>query len=353
MSATELLQSYSKKLEPLLCRYLDSKAEEAEKISSACWDMLLRIKNFTMRGGKRIRPAFIYYGYKCFRQDYEEEVVFASMCVELLHSYLLIHDDIMDEDEFRRGCMTMHADYANAHIAAESQSRASFGNAMATIAGDVASALGIDAIAASNFPPDRKIKAIIKLCEIEVNVCHGQALDVLSSYRNDCREEDTALINTLKTACYTVEGPLQLGGILAGAPDKQLSAFSDYAIPLGQAFQIQDDILGLYGDQKQTGKPIGSDLKEGKKTFLILNSLKRATSEQRNIINNALGNPELEPEHIAIVRSIVEETGALEYSRNTAKLMVEQAKSALPKDLEPDGRDFLLAIADYVVNRNN
>lgn len=352
-SAVDILQSYGNRLQPVLSRYFDSKIEEAWHLSPDCHQMLLHIKDFTLRGGKRIRPALVYYGYRCFEQDRDDELLLASLCVEILHSYLLIHDDIMDHDDLRRGFPTVHKIYADSPNADNYDSNDSYGMAMAIIAGDMASAMAVDVLAAPTFPPERQVKAIRKLTEIAVNVCHGQALDMISAGRPNHSTSDAALVNKLKTACYTVEGPLHIGGILAGASDEHLKAFSDYANPLGQAFQIMDDILGLYGDQQQIGKPVGSDLKEGKKTLLILKALELANKDQAAVINSVLGNSAVTEADVAGVQSVVRETGALEFCRQLARSMVEQGKSALPTDLTTEGREFLLAVADYIVSRDS
>jgi geranylgeranyl diphosphate synthase type I len=353
MSAVEMLLSYNQKLEPVMHRYMDRKMEEALKLSPDCGQMVSNIKEFTLRGGKRVRPALIYHAFRCFEQGREEDIILASACLEFLHSYLLIHDDIMDADDVRRGSPTMHRIYESSPAAAGYRSSQSYGSAMAIIAGDIASAMAVDALALPGFPADRQLEAIRKLSEITLNVCHGQTLDVMSAGRTEYREEDAALVNKLKTACYTIEGPLHIGGILAGASDYHLRAFSAYAVPLGQAFQIMDDILGLYGDQQQTGKPVGSDLKEGKKTLLIVKALESANEAQAAVIQGALGNQEITPAGIAAVQTAVEETGTLTYCREAAMAMAEQAKAALPSTLATEGRDFLIAIADYIVSRDN
>ncbi len=352
LSAIDLLKHYSMRLEPVLQAFLDKEIATAEEISPFCREMACRIKEFTLRGGKRIRPALIYYGYKCFAEHNEDQVIYASMSIELLHSYLLIHDDIMDGDDLRRNHPTVHRLYEDSDFAANYRSREAYGTAMAIIAGDIACGMAVEAIATAGFPADRQLRAIQKISEISVNVGHGQALDVLSSCKSICAEEDPILVNRLKTTCYTIEGPLHLGGMLAGASEYELDAFQDYAIPLGQAFQIQDDILGLYGSAERLGKPIGSDLKEGKKTLLIVKALEMADKEDAAIINNALGNPTQTGDQVEAVRTAVRRSGALDYSRDFAASLVEKAKAALPTELRPEGRGFLLGIADYLVNRD-
>lgn len=352
VAAVELLTQYGSRLEPVLSAFLDRKVEKTEKISPFCRDMVCHIKEFTLRGGKRIRPALIYYGYKCFAEDNEDQVVYASMSIELLHSYLLIHDDIMDGDGLRRNRPTVHRLYEDSDFAANYRSREAYGTAMAIIAGDIACGMAVDAIATAGFPADRQLRAIQKISQISVNVGYGQALDVLSSCKAACVEEDPILVNRLKTTYYTIEGPLHLGGMLAGASDRELDAFQGYAIPLGQAFQIQDDILGMYGGAEQLGKPIGSDIKEGKKTLLIVKALEMADKKDAAIIKNALGNPTLAGSQIASVRTAVRRSGALEYSRDMAASLVGQAKAAVPTSIRPEGREFLLGIADYLVSRD-
>ncbi|PIU72160.1 polyprenyl synthetase family protein, partial [Candidatus Woesearchaeota archaeon CG06_land_8_20_14_3_00_33_13] len=143
------------------------------------------------------------------------------------------------------------------------------------------------------------------------------------------------------------------GAIAAGASDDQLKILSEYAIPLGMAFQLKDDILGLFGSEEKLGKPADSDIKEGKKTLLILKVLENANKEQKELIGNALGNKDITKTELTKVREIIKETGSLSYSENLAEKLVKKAKNAIKtSDFETHGKDFFLEIADYVIKRD-
>jgi geranylgeranyl diphosphate synthase type I len=161
------------------------------------------------------------------------------------------------------------------------------------------------------------------------------------------------MVHTLKTAHYTVAGPLQLGAILAGASEEDLKALNDYGIPLGKAFQIQDDILGLFGSEEKFGKPTDSDLKEGKRTLLILKALEKCSPEEKEKIEGALGNQELSAEAAEEVRAIIKATGSLDYSRKLAGELIEQAKQSISQsNFKAEAKEFLLGIADYMLKRD-
>jgi geranylgeranyl diphosphate synthase type I len=151
---------------------------------------------------------------------------------------------------------------------------------------------------------------------------------------------------------YTFDGPIKIGAILAGANDSSLEALSRYSVPLGKAFQIQDDILGMFGTEEKLGKPVTSDLKEGKKTLLILEALSRANKNQKEIIELNLGNKKVTYNSLKQVRKVIEETGSLEESNSFAKQLVEEAINELNKmKLRKEGKDFLLNIAEYMIKR--
>jgi geranylgeranyl diphosphate synthase type I len=277
-TAAELLAEYSRRLDPVFHEYFEAKMLEASGISPHCRNMVACIREFTLHGGKRIRPALVYYGYKCFADGNEDEILKASISMELLHSYLLIHDDIMDGDALRRNCPTVHKIYESTPYAAAYRSAQDYGVAMGILAGDIGFGMAMDIILSAGFPIETRLRAARKLVDVATGVCHGQTLDIISSCNDEAGPDDAMLVNRYKTAFYTIEGPLCIGAALGGASDQDLAAFRDYALPLGEAFQIRDDILGLYGNQEKLGKPIGADLKEGKRTLLILKALDMADS---------------------------------------------------------------------------
>jgi len=164
------------------------------------------------------------------------------------------------------------------------------------------------------------------------------------------------LVHYYKTGKYTYETPLHTGAILAGASDDDLKALTEYAIPGGIAFQIQDDILGMFGDEYKIGKPADSDLSEGKKTLLIVKAFEKGDSLQKKILNKNLGSPKISSKDLREVRQIIIDTGSLEYSKKIALNLVNKAKERLQKyshsNWIPEGREFLDGIADYMIKRD-
>lgn len=316
--------------------------------------MMKLLKEYTLRGGKRIRAAMMYYGYKLFSQKNIDEAIKASIAFELIQSYLLIHDDIIDQDEMRRNGPTMHRMFEEAHKKTYgSPGSGHFGASMAILAGDIANHLANLVILNAQMPVDRKLKAATELNRSVHRVIYGEALDVLSNFQDNVKEADILRIHNLKTASYTFEGPLLVGAILGGAPQEKLDILSDYALPLGQAFQIQDDIQDIFGDEKKLGKPPGSDLKEGKKTLLVMKALEKADKREMAALNKALGNPKLTKSMVEDVQAVMVTTGSLDYSRRLANRLIRESRAAIEKlNMPGDAQDFLVGIADYMLERN-
>lgn len=308
------------------------------KIKQTKLEEMKIIKEFVLRGGKRIRPFFMYWSYKGFGGEKKIEIIKTACFLELIHAYLLIHDDIFDKDKLRRSKPTIWAKH---------------GIEKAIIIGNISCALGYEILNQANFPADLKIKALNKLNKILINVNHGQILDLELAKKNSVSEKEIFNVHKYKTSKYTVEGPLHLGAILAGANQRQISSLSNYGTPLGIAFQIKDDILGMFGNAKILGKPTGSDIKENKKTLLICKALEKADTAQKHLIKKILGNPKFAIKQLGSIRKIVKQTGSLEYSQKTAQRLVKQAKNALDKiDLKKQAKQELTNMADFIIERS-
>jgi len=348
-----MLDNYKRLVNRELDLFFQSKLEKADLIDTSSKEMIEILKEFTMRGGKRLRAALVYYGYRCFGDKNLKEVIKASMTMELIQSYLLIHDDIIDNDDLRRNGPTLHISYKN--IAKRKYKKIDsnhFGMSMAILAGDICSAFANEIIAKLDIKERYKIEALKVLNHSVHHVIYGQVLDILSQLRSTNNKE-IEKIHKLKTATYTIESPLHLGALLAGAKQKHLKTLSSYAIPLGKAFQIKDDILGMFGEKERIGKPVDSDIKEGKKNLLIIKSLENANPAQKQQIQEALGNQDLTKNQLNQVRAIVIKTGSLSYSQNLARKLVQKAKSAIKSaKFKPAGKNFLLKIADYIEKRD-
>ena len=271
-----------------------------------------------------------------------DAVLDASVGMELLHGYLLIHDDFMDRDEVRRGGPTVHA--ALAKRVGEHT-----GGSVAILLGSLCQAWAYELVLAA---PGRALEAARLLTEALQDVIVGQALDVLAPSGPELSGEGVLEVQRLKTGSYTFELPLRLGAVLAGGSRALLDALSAYARPLGQAFQIADDLLGTFGSPEVTGKPNASDLRDGKRTLLIARALEAATPQEAARLRAGLGNEGLSDAEIEALREILLRTGAADAARAEAERLCDEAVRALDAPVLP-GRvaQALREIATYSVQR--
>ncbi|MFA7319633.1 MAG: polyprenyl synthetase family protein [Parcubacteria group bacterium] len=355
MDVIEKLKEYKSRLDPLLKIYFKKKIKQLKKSDILAVEAVETIADFTLAGGKRIRPALVYYGYLAAGGKDEKKILEASMSIELIHIFLLIHDDIIDRDARRHGVATVHERYKKiGRMISSKEDSLHFGNSMAMLAGDMASAMAYEIIFNSPFAPETIISALDKLQKIVYTIVPGEMLDVVMEMRKKSSEEEVLRMYEGKTSSYSFEGPLHLGAILSGEKDEKiLENFSAYAMPIGKAFQIRDDIIGLFGSEKKVGKPIGSDVIEGKQTILLVKALEMGNREQKGMIKKYLGKKDLVPAELEKFRQAIRATGALEYSQNLSQKLVAEAKAALEriKFDNDEAREFLVALADYIIVR--
>jgi geranylgeranyl diphosphate synthase type I len=346
MNFQKEIKILQREIDTRLEKFFKEKIKEIRKISPLLREVTNNCGEFILKGGKRIRPILFYYGYLAAGGRNKKAILDASISIEIIHNYLLIHDDIIDRDELRRGKPTFHQKYKeiyqNEHL----------GISAGIVTGDLASIFGYEILAKSNFSDFLKVKAINNLNQILIDVGAGQILDTFLGIDHQLSQDEIFKILEYKTARYTIEGPLYLGAILAGANEKILKQISQFAIPLGIAFQIQDDILGMFGNEKKLGKPVGSDLKEGKQTLLIFKARKLANKKEKQTIEQALGNPKLTKKQLEKVREIIIKTSSLDFAKNLAKKLVSQSKSIIKKSNFPTNfKEFLIKLADFIIER--
>lgn len=238
--------------------FLDERVARAAALGSDPGAVMAATRALALRGGKRFRPALLALAYQGFGGAGGMAAVGpAGVALELLQTYFLIHDDWMDDDDVRRGGPSVHA-----VLRARFGSRAR-GDATAILAGDYAAALANEVLLQCEAPPAAVLAAARVMAETQEDVCFGQVLDLGG------RAADVELVHDLKTASYTVRGPMAMGAALASAPPAAFQAIARFARPVGVAFQIRDDLLGTFGASEATGKPIGNDLRQGKRTAVI------------------------------------------------------------------------------------
>ena len=355
MDIQKELAKFKQTIDSELGRFLDAEIADAKKSDRYVAEALSHTKNILLSGGKRVRGAMMYHGYLAAGGTKRLAAVRASMSIELVHLYLLMHDDVMDRDDRRHGVETIHARYARRSGRAVSQEDAlHFGNAMAISIGDMLAAYGGKCLFSSPFPSENIVLALNRLQEIVSSTVIGQVKDIRMGFASGIADEEEVLaMYRLKTARYTLEGPLGLGATLAGGPEALVNSFSVYAIPLGVAYQLQDDILGIYGKNGETGKTTGSDLEEGKMTLLVAAAYARGNREEKQGLEQLLGKP-VTRASLAKSRRIFEKTGALEYARElNAKLLREAMEAArkIPSE-SMKAKEFFTSVISFLERRN-
>jgi len=356
--AEDSLTAYRNQIEDFLSRYVGAKADAFKEVESLGEETGRLIEDFILDGGKRTRAAFTYYGYCAAGGEDGENILFASAAIEILHNFFLIHDDIVDKSDLRRGLPTIHARYKQIYenkgliFNFNNDGKIDLPSAMAIINGNICCALAYEAFVESGFQADKILQVLEMMYDIIKYTAVGQLLDIVKATTRKATEEEVLRIHYLKTAKYSVEGPLCVGAILTGTTSSVLDSLSRYAIPVGMAFQIHDDILGIFGTEEQMGKSIVSDTKEGKQTLLTVKALENASPSQKERLEHFIGNPDITKADIEEVKSIIEETGALEYSRMKEISLSEEGKKALLyTPIREDIKDILLGTADLLIER--
>lgn len=352
MTYREYFPPYASKIDKFLARFFRSKIDKSAKITPVAAEMWQKLEDF-ITGGKRIRGGLVKLGYECFKRPDKDKLLPTSAAVEITHGSILVHDDIIDRGELRHGRPTVHRRYEDFHKKHYKKGDPlHYGESMAIMVGDIGVYAAIDLISKGSFPEKVKHKVIQELIDFMIKTIYGENLDVDLAYREKIKEKDIATINTLKTAYYTIVGPLKMGGILAEASNWRLKRFEDYGIPIGVAFQLQDDILGMFGSVEKLGKPVDSDIKEGKNTLLYTQALKRGTAAQRKRLTSLWGKKDITPGEVEEARKIIKDTGSLEHSQKLARRLVEKGKKTVPKITKnKELQEVFLSLADFIVKR--
>lgn len=288
-------------------------------------------------GGKRLRPAFCIWGYLAAGGEDVTSGLRAAASLELLQASALIHDDVMDDSDLRRGLPSAHRWFAMRHREYGWSGDADrFGEGGAILLGDLCLSLSDELLYRSGFGSEPLARAKLVFDRMRTELMAGQYLDLLEQARGGGSRERALLVARYKTAKYTIERPLHLGAVLAGADDSLLTALSAYGLPLGEAFQLRDDVLGVFGDPAEAGKPAGDDLREGKRTLLVATAMERATAEQAARLTKGLGDPMLSPDGIDELRNVIVACGALDEVESVISQRTAEAVAALGSAPIPD-----------------
>jgi geranylgeranyl diphosphate synthase type I len=337
-----LLKRVQPDVERRLAQVLDERVTRTRPLGIEVQALVREIRRLALLGGKRLRPALVMVGFRAAGAKGDAaSVLDAGVALELLHTYFLIHDDWMDQDAVRRGGPSVHVALAQ-RFGSEHM-----GDATAILAGDYAVALAAEVLTAVEAPHGRLREVLQVFNEMQLHAVAGQQLDMVGSGR------DIELVYALKTGSYTVEGPLKLGALLGGAAKPTLEALSRYARPAGIAFQLRDDVLSLFGDPAQTGKPFASDLTSGKRTLLLKLALKRCKPAARTTIERVLGNPRAKLPALRAALDAILGSGAREQVEKRINTLSAQALAELNRGVGVEGRALLTGATEALSLRRS
>ena len=311
-----------------------------------------------LAGGKRLRPAFCYWGWRAAGGEDCPEIYMAAASLELLQASALIHDDVMDASDTRRGRPAVHRQFAARQGASRNpEPAAQFGIGAAILIGDMLLSWTDEMYQASGLPPAVLRRGQRALDAMQTEVAAGQYLDILSQASRSTSVAEAMRVITYKTAKYTIERPLQLGALLAAtspaAAEAVTATCTEYGVPLGIAFQLRDDVLGVFGDPVRTGKPVSGDISEGKRTVLIALARERASARQAEVLDRHLGDRTLTPAAAAEVKAVLTDTGAVEECEALIAANVKEAVSALDgAPVTGEARAALAALAVTATDRD-
>jgi geranylgeranyl diphosphate synthase, type I len=309
-----------------------------------------------VHGGKRLRPAFAYWGWRAAggSADKTDAVITAAAAIELVHASALTHDDVMDDSFTRHGSPAAHRAFGALRSAGVDPARAQrFGRSAAILLGDLLLSWSDELLGQADLRPRAIRRGRVYFDKLRTEVVAGQYLDVLAQASVASTGADAMRVVRYKAAKYTVERPLQFGAALARAGEQLQVSLSSYGVPLGEAFQLRDDVLGVFGEAEVTGKPSGDDIREGKRTLLVARAFDMADPEQARVLERAVGNPDLDEAGIAAVQQVLRDCGALAAVETVIAELTTAALSALRHApvADEETRAALRVLADRVTNR--
>lgn len=352
MSFEEIVSRHLERINAAIDSFLDAKISRAFTPYHA--EYYSNIKEFIMRGGKRLRPVSLVNAYFGVGGKNRGDIYKASIAVELLHNATLIHDDLIDHDETRRGKETFHVKYRNWYNEHFKGGRGEdFGMTMAILGGNTVYNLGVEALLESGFSAELVCKAVDRYQRVFEEIIEGVMYEMILSFKDHVKLDEYMKMIKMKTAAL-LEASVEIGAILGGGSEEQIQSLKEYSVLVGQAFQIQDDILGTFGKEEETGKPTDGDIKEGKKTALVVYALESAGPKELSVLRSVLGKRSATSKEVESVRKIFLETGALEKAREKAIKLKEEAKEKI-KNMKPpltrEAEAYFLKLADFVVER--
>ena len=320
-----------------LKKYLKSVCDEK------CLENYINVFIKHSESGKRVRAYLVKLGYELYGKTAGNETIPVSLSYELFQTGVLVHDDIIDNSRTRRFKPSMHVELGDNHD----------GMSKAICTGDMGLMCALDIIAKSDFPEDVKCKCISHQNRVFVSTIAGELKDIELSACDEYTLEDVIEMYSLKTAQYTISGPLVLGALLSGADSDDIKVLSEFGKNVGIAFQIRDDILGMFGDEEKVGKPVISDLHEGKKTVLSAYFKDNASPDLLKEFYTIYGNSDSGEDGLNRVRIMFVENGALDFSNNLCLSYTDKARKILcSMNVTDKCRALLKEMLEYMTSRN-
>jgi geranylgeranyl diphosphate synthase type I len=287
------------------------------------------IKEFISRKGKRVRPILFMAGYLGFSKKEPPGLLRSAISLELLHDFMLVHDDIVDKSDLRRGKPAMHT-MLNRHLSSQKDLKFN-GQDLAIVVGDVMYAMALEAFLSVKENPIRKEAALRKLIQAAFLTGSGEFIEILLGIKNTGKisKADIYKIYDLKTANYTFSAPLCIGATLAGASKTQVEILREYGISLGRAFQIKDDVIGIFNEESETGKTNIADIQEGKKTILIWYAYNHSNAKDRRVIERIFAKKKVAMTDLLQIRKVIEKSRALDFAREEVETLIAAAQKNL------------------------
>lgn len=339
-------------VQAVLDDFLDEQARQLAVLGDDATRLLAEVRA-VVSGGKRFRAAFCWWGYHAIATPTDEKALLrACAALELLHASALVHDDLMDASDTRRGRPATHRGFAAAHRGAGWRGDPDqYGAAAAILLGDLLLSWAEELLRRCGLPLEQVAPALAVFDRCRSEVIAGQFLDVSVQARGRADVETAMTVLRYKSAKYSIERPLHVGAALAGAGPETLARLSAFGLPLGEAFQLRDDLLGVFGDPATTGKPAGDDLVEGKRTVLVALALDGASSSDAELLDGALGTPLTEAE-VAVLRRIIDDSGAHAQVEDVIAQLADMAVTSLRRgSFDPAATQVLEELASAATQR--
>jgi len=347
-------------VEESLREFFASRADTVRAVGAGYADAVTALESFVLRGGKRVRPVFAWTGWLGAGGDPQGPQASAALrtaaALELVQACALVHDDIIDASTTRRGFPTVHVEFADRHSAQQwSGGSAEFGRAVAILLGDLALAWADDMVREAGLDPETLARISPVWSAMRTEVLGGQFLDISSEVSADESVEAALRVNRFKTAAYTIERPLHLGAALAGADAALVDAYRTFGTDIGIAFQLRDDLLGVFGDPGVTGKPSGDDLRAGKRTVLFAVALQRADETDpaaAAMLRESIGT-DLSDAQVERLRAVIADLGAVDDTERRIADLTDRALTALDgSTATEEGKRLLREMAVAVTRRD-